>query len=41
MNTDLILGLEAGPFWLLIGAPVVVITLMFLYVIRIRAEKDE
>lgn len=41
MNTDLILGLETGPFWLLIGAPVVVITVMFLYIIRIRAEKDE
>ncbi len=41
MTTDLILGLEAGPFWLLIGAPAVVITLMFLYIIRIRAEKDE
>ena len=41
MSVGLILGLKAGPFWLLIGLPIIVIALMFLYTIRIRAEKDD
>ena len=37
----MILGLESNAFWLLIGAPVIIIALMFLGALRIRSEKDE
>ena len=37
----MILGLDAGAFCMLIGGPVIVIVLMFLYTLRIRAEKED
>ena len=36
----MILGLEPNAFWLLIGAPTIVIAVMFLCTLRIRKEKD-
>ena len=41
MNGELIFGLAPGAFWLLIGGPFIVIVAMFLYMLRIRAEKDD
>ena len=38
---EMILGLEPNAFWLLIGAPAIVIVVMFLHTLRIRTEKDE